>query len=313
MRLLLLIILLTLGGCQSARKVASHWQQESLTIKSGGCGIFSANPMYEVTIFPNATVEYVGKAFVYQKGNVRRKFRPDLAKNLLTKAHRFRPETGTQSNSNHCSPRATDQDSVQFVWRNLDSGNETSFDHYLGCLSEQGKLLSHFLTTTIEALPVKDLIELHPNSLKLSLLNCQHTCRDYSIEVFSDGKLIFDGAASARQEVTSNLTRDEVSRAMDVLTHARWSRVCEAELKAYLKAERGYEEKSSIVFDAPFYRAEWKYSDSTKNISDALGQSVEQNRALHSIALFVYLLKLSPNVTDETLKAYLKRNFNVKN
>lgn len=313
MRLLLLIILLTLGGCQSAKQVVSHWQQESLTIKSGGCGIFAADPMYEVTIFPNATVEYVGKAFVYQKGNVRRKVRPDLAKNLLTKAHRFRPETGAQADSNNCSPRATDQASVMLVWRDLNSGNETTFNHYLGCRSEQGKLLSSFLTTLTDTLPLRDLIEVRPNSVKLSLLNCRHTCRDYSIEVFSDGKLIFNGASSARQEITLNLTRDEVSQAMDVLTHARWSRVCEAELKAYLKAERGYEEKSSVFLDAPFYRAKWKYSDSTKNISDSLGQSVEQNRALHSIALFVYLLKLSPNVTDETLKAYLKRNFNVKN
>lgn len=103
-----------------------------ITLKRTVC--FGSCPIYELTIYSDGRVEYVGKRFVRKVGKATGKISREQLQELVmefTNIYYFNLPASIEPGSRHCSQSATDHPSAitSLTWR----GKSHSVNHYHGC------------------------------------------------------------------------------------------------------------------------------------------------------------------------------------
>lgn len=153
---LLSTVFFCLTGCASV----SYPDQNSIveeTISYSTSRCFGACPVYSVTIQPGGAVHFNGEQFTKVVGEQNIIVSPGIYKKLSSQLSRYKPAPGKVENNFNCVNKATDHQTVSFVWMDK-SGVETKLDHYMGCMNASDKSFNQFIEQLPEMLGINDLI-----------------------------------------------------------------------------------------------------------------------------------------------------------
>lgn len=112
-----------------------------VTISVGPC--FGFCPVYEVTIRPDGTIDYVGQRHTMVLGDRRGRVGAATYRELMTDLSAFRPATGSTAQI-ECAVAVSDTPSYTITWSEP-SGRKTIATHQGGCSGGAGQRLDAVL------------------------------------------------------------------------------------------------------------------------------------------------------------------------
>ena len=148
---------LALAACAATTHTGSATAKIAgpVTISVGPC--FGLCPVYEVTVSPDGTVDFVGQRHTAALGERRGRVGAASYRALLTDLSAFRPVTGTTVQI-ECTAAVTDTPSYTITWSDPDS-RKTIATHQGGCPGGAGQRLDAVLQSLPDRLGIAEWMQ----------------------------------------------------------------------------------------------------------------------------------------------------------
>ena len=150
-------IALALSACATMPADAGGGRLRSISYAAGPC--FGACPVFRVTVNSDGTGVFNGGRFAAVTGERRFTVTPAQFRAFAARLAPYRPAAGERLYSGEsCRRMATDQDSVEIVWR---GAAEQKLNVYYGCDMEANRAMFERLRSAPTLLPIGDFIRPH--------------------------------------------------------------------------------------------------------------------------------------------------------
>lgn len=147
-------VALALSACATMPADAGDRPLRSISYAAGPC--FGACPVFRVTVNSDGTGVFDGGRFAAVTGERRFMVTPAQFRAFAARLAPYRPATGERRYSGEsCRRMATDQDSVEIVWR---GAAEQRLNVYYGCDMEANRAMFDRLRSAPNVLPIGDFI-----------------------------------------------------------------------------------------------------------------------------------------------------------
>jgi hypothetical protein len=148
------IVAFALSACATMPADAGGRQLRSISYAAGPC--FGACPVFRVTVNSDGTGIFEGGRYAAVTGERRFTITPAQFRAFAARLAPYRPAAGERHYAGEtCRRMATDQDSVEIVWR---GAGEQRLNVYYGCDMETNRAMFERLRSAPTLLPIGDFI-----------------------------------------------------------------------------------------------------------------------------------------------------------